>query len=190
MPVTINISGLDGVRQMLDSINMDDLCKEVANELKADIKHRIHVEGKAADGSKIGTYSEGYMKVRTGNYEETKLKSGKNKGKFREEKTKGQAGVFTKGPRKGQPRPVYNRKGGENDTDVVLSLTRQMEKDLEATNPIKIDGGYGIGFTNDFNAQKAEWNDKRYGKKVYALTKEEEKKVHEIVDNYIERITQ
>jgi hypothetical protein len=196
MPVTVNISGLDGIRLMLDSIDMNALCLEIANSLKSEIKHRIHEEGKAADGSEIGTYSKGYIKVRTGNYDDIKRKNGDyysggakykrgaKKGDFKEKKSqeKSEAGVFSRGPRKGQPRPVYNRK---NENGVILSLTRQMEKDMDATNPIPIEGGYGIGFTNDFNYDKSQWNDKRYGKTVYDLTEKEEQLMNDIIDRYM-----
>lgn len=191
MPVVINISGLDDIGKMLTEIDMNKLCREIATSLKAEIKSRIHVEGKASDGSKIGTYSKGYMKVRTGNYSDgakykRDTKSGAKKGDFKEKKSqkKAEAGVFTRGPRKGQPRPVYNRKS--NETDIVLSLTRQMEKDLKATEPIKIEGGYGIGFSNDFNYDKAVWNEERYGKAIYDLTSDEERLMEDIINRYIE----
>ncbi|MDR2085755.1 MAG: hypothetical protein LBP72_01115 [Dysgonamonadaceae bacterium] len=191
MSVTVNLSGLDEIGRMLNSIDVDLLCYDVAYSLKAEIKNRIHIEGKAADGSKIGTYSKGYMKVRTGIYPNTSYVpeynvSKKGKVSKKRNKTAGEQkddGVFTKVPRAGQPRPVYNRK---NETDVILSLTRQMEKDMDATLPIKIEGGYGIGFSNDFNYDKSQWNDKRYGKTVYDLTDEEERIMNEIVDKYIE----
>jgi hypothetical protein len=126
------------------------------------------------------------MKVRTGNYSDgAKYKRGAKKGKFKEKKSqaKAEAGKITRGPRKGQPRPVYNR---ANESEVILSLTRQMEKDMDATEPIKIEGGYGIGFNNDFNYDKAVWNDRRYGKPVYDLTDGEEKLMNDIVERYVD----
>jgi hypothetical protein len=183
--ISVKVSGIDEAISSLNEFDMDTVCYEIASTLKVDIGHRVHVEGKAADGSKIGTYSKGYMKVRTGNYEETRLKSGKNKGKFRKKKQDGQAGVFTKGPRKGQKRPVYNR-GGERE--VILSLTRQMENDLNNTEPIKIDGGYGIGYSNEHNYNKAVWNEKRYGKSIWNLTPDEKETAEEIVKKHIRKI--
>jgi len=182
--ITVNISGLDEIRNKIASIDTNRLCYDVASSLKGEIKHRVHVEGLASYGSKIGQYTEAYMKVRTGNYKETKLKSGKNTGKFREKKISGQAGVFTRGPRKGQPRPVYNRK----ETDVVLSLTRQMEMDMVATNPIPVENGFGIGYSNEFNYDKAIWNEERYGKPIWDLTKEENELVRNIVSIYVNEI--
>jgi len=183
--ITVNISGFEEIRNKIASINMDALCFNVASSLKAEVRNRVHVEGKASDGSLIGEYSKGYMKVRTGNYPETAVKRGKNKRNFRAKKTAGQAGVFTNGPRKGQPRPVYNR---GTDRDVVLSLTRQMENDMKATEPIPIKNGFGIGYSNEFNHNKAIWNEKRYGKPIWDLTKEENQLAKDIVNKYVDEI--
>jgi hypothetical protein len=183
--VSINITGIDEVMQHIDKITsdgMNEMLLEIANTLKGDVRHRVHQEGKASDGSQIGTYTPDYMKVRTGNYENRKkITRGKNKGDF----AKNNSGSFTKGKNKGNPRPKYNR---DNDTDVVLSLTRQMENDMNATEPIKIEGGYGIGYTNEFNYEKAIWNEKRYGKPIWKLTEQEMKTVEDIVSKHVERL--
>lgn len=139
-----------------------ELFREVALELIPMIHERIHVEGKAADGTQIGTYSNAYIKVRTGDYGNAdKFKKGKNAGKNKN------AGTATKGTSKGSARNRYNRSA---DTKVILSLTRQMENDY-AVMPGEV--GWGIGFNNSHNADKARWNDKRYGHTVYQLTEEE-----------------
>jgi hypothetical protein len=184
--ITVNVSGLNEVVSKLNSLDINKLCFEVASTLKAEIKHRVHVKGLASDGSPIGTYSSGYMKVRTGNYPETVITRGKNKGKFRDEKDKeGQAGYFTKGKNKGKPRPRYNRK---SETNVILSLTRQMENDMNATDPIPITNGFGIGYSNEFSYNKAVWNEKRYGKSIWDLTKEEMNVTETIVQQYVDKI--
>ena len=182
--ITVNISGFEEIRNKIASIDMDRLCYKIASDLKGEIKHRVHEEGLASDGSKIGTYSKGYIKVRTGNYSDAaRYKRGTNKGKFKEKKEKkGEAGVFTKGPRKGQPRPRYNRK----ETDIVLSLTRQMEMDMKATDPIPVQNGFGVGYSNDFNYDKAIWNEKRYGKPIWSLSKEENQLAQDIVKKYVD----
>ena len=183
--ITVNISGFEEVRNKIASINMNDLCFRVAKGIKEDIHKRVHVEGLASDGSQIGEYSETYMKVRTGNYPENAIKRGKNKGKFQENKSKGGAGIFTRGARKGQPRPVYNRK---DEKKVILSLTSEMEQDFLETQLIPIENGYGIGFSKDFSYDKAIWNEKRYGKTLWALSKEEDKHAHDIVSKYVDEI--
>lgn len=67
---------------------------------------------------------------------------------------------------------------------VILSLTGQMENDFVAVaeNPLKVEGGYALGFNNPTNEKKASYNDKRYGAAVYKLQKEELKKVRDIVE--------
>lgn len=69
--------------------------------------------------------------------------------------------------RKDSKQPNYHR---TSDTQVILSLTRQLENDY-AVLPGEV--GWGIGFNNAHNFDKATWNDKRYGKVVYDLTDEE-----------------
>jgi hypothetical protein len=50
----------------------------------------------------------------------------------------------------------YNRTDG---TKMIFSLTRQMENDfaIVSTDPIKTASGYGLGFKNQLNADKADW---------------------------------
>ena len=162
--ITLNISGIDAVMQRLESIDMDMLCFDIASSLKAKVKHRVHVEGKASDGSQIGTYSESYMKVRTNNFKSKAIVRGKNKG---------------------NPRTVYKRGA---DTKIILSLTRQMEKDFDATKPIPITNGYGIGYSNSHNYEKARWNEERYGKQIFAPSDSEKALAKEIVSNYVAKI--
>ncbi len=65
----------------------------------------------------------------------------------------------------------YNRTA---DKKIVLSLTKQMELDFSVQ--AVGDDSYGLGYKNEFNLQKAEWNNNRWGKEIFALTKEEEEK--------------
>jgi len=139
-----------------------ELFREVVLDLIPMIHDRIHQKGLAADGTEIGVYSDSYMKVRTGNYGNSdKISRGANKGKSKN------AGTATRGSSKGTSRAQYHR---DSDTSVILSLTRQMENDY-AVMPGEL--GWGIGFNNSHNFDKANWNDERYGKKVYDLTEEE-----------------
>lgn len=171
---------VDAVILNLNSIDKDSMLREIASSVMPMMKDRVHKQSRDADGSPIGTYSKGYMKVRTGNYPETVLKRGKNKGLFREKKVKeGQAGYFTKGPNKGQPRPRYNR---TTDSAVILSLTRQMENDMQV---IKTDNGYGIGYSNQLNYNKAVWNEIRYKKDIWSLSVEELNVMESIAERYI-----
>lgn len=191
--IKLNISGLEEVQEKLAQIDMDKLCFDVASTLKAEIRNRVHVEGLASDGSKIGTYTKAYMVTRTGAYQNSETyKKGKNKGQLKNPGfyTKGKKAVFDIESRKAvnvkeSKRKNFNR---GSDTDVILSLTRQMENDLNATEPIKVDGGYGIGYRNEHNYDKAIWNEQRYKKPIWNLTKEEEQLAEEVVNTYIENL--
>lgn len=158
--------------------NSDPILRTVALAVLPELKHRVHVQGKDSSGGEIGTYSPGYMKVRTGNYTDgAKYKKGEKAGQFKDRKKKGEAGVFTDrtirlnknvgvftGEEKvGLNRPVYNR---STDTKVIGSLTRQMENDM---NVVDTATGYGIGYLNPDNLKKAVWLDETYNKKI--LTK-------------------
>jgi len=156
---------LDVLEQDLKSLSgeqADKIMREIAQALTAHMVVRVHQDGKAADGSKIGTYSPEYMKIRTGQTNQTKDK--------------------------GKARKKYNR---TSDTTVILSLTRQMEMDLTTCeqNPAKIANGYAIGYQNNFNYDKAIWNEDRYNKKILTqLSKEEEALALLIVKNRIDDI--
>jgi hypothetical protein len=161
----------------------DKILREIAQALTSAIVIRVHQDGKAADGSKIGTYSPEYMKVRTGQYSNSAtFKRGEKKGQTKN------AGVYTRGANKGQQRKKYNR---TSSTEVILSLTRQMEIDLTTCeqNPAKIPNGYAIGYQNNFNYDKAIWNEQRYNKKILTqLSKEEEALALLILENRINDI--
>lgn len=69
------------------------------------------------------------------------------------------------------------------DTAVILSLTRQMENDLSA---FPTDVGWAIGYQNAFNANKARFNEERYGKVIFALSVEEEDRSVQIMNEEVE----
>jgi len=153
-------------------LNPNYLLRPVATEVLPMMTERIHQEGKDSSGNEIGTYSNGYMKLRTGNYGNAGVyKSGKNKGKQKD------SGVFTKGASKGLTRPNYNR---SSDTKVIVSLTRQLENNWSV---LETPNGYGIGFTNPFNADKLRWVEEQKGKVISNLTTKE-------IDYAFERINE
>ena len=177
---TISVVVAD-LQQIVNRIKEPDkMLRNIASTLTGVIRDRVHTQGKASDGEQIGTYSESYMKVRTGNYGNSgRISKGKNKGEVKN------AGVFSKGPQKGQARPKYNR---TNDTKVVISLTRQQENDLgtNVADPVKTEGGYGIGFKNPENWEKSQHVEKLYKKPIWNLTKSEETLVQQIAEKYTE----
>lgn len=138
------------------------LLRPVALELIPEITQRIHQDGEASDGTQIGTYSNSYMKLRTGDYKNAEVyKTGKKKGQKKD------SGVYTKGSKKGQPREKYNR---SSDTKVIVSLTRQLENDWTV---VPTDKGYGIGFNNILNVQKLRWVEENKKKIISRLSEKE-----------------
>lgn len=139
--------------------NPDEMLREVAMAVLPELKKRVHVNGVASDGGQIGTYSAEYMKLRTGNYQNSaKVSRGKDKGNLKD------AGTISRGDRKGQQRQRYNRTA---DTRVVGSLTRKMENDLSV---MPAGRGYGIGYNNPDNYDKSQWLEDTYKKDIWELT--------------------
>ena len=171
---------------------IDQMLREVATTLAAEVRERVHEQGLDSNGQAIGTYSTGYMVKRTGSYKN----AGKNDAGFA---TKGSKSVFSIKKKKAvktkkSKRILYNR---TNDTKVILSLTRQMENDFSTgaknKNVSKISGGYGIGWKNEINFKKAEWNETRYKKKIFNLTAGEKdlalKLANEIIKDKVDAIS-
>jgi len=164
--VTFQITGLDEVINRINSIDLEQISFRVATQVRNDMFKRVFVDGKASDGSQIGTYTTGYMKVRTNDFKSKNTVRGANKGK---------------------PRFRYNHL---NDPKVILTLTGQMNEDFGGTVPIKIENGHGIGFSNRKNYEKAMWQDdtkgkQRYNKPIWNLTKEEQEAAQAEVHNYL-----
>ena len=165
MMYTSNISVVIGKykNKLIDlKENPDAMLRTVALTVLPELKKRVHVEGKDSNGNQIGTYSPGYMKLRTGNYgNSAKYVKGKKQGQNKN------AGTHEKGSNAGQARPKYNRTA---DPKVVASLTRQMEND-ESVMPTPT--GYGIGFNNSDNYNKSQYVEATYKKPIWKLTEEE-----------------
>lgn len=76
----------------------------------------------------------------------------------------------------------YNRTA---DRKIVLSLTRQMENDMKPI-PLPSGDGWGIGYSNPFNYEKAIANERRENVAILtALTDDEDKMVDEIAEDYV-----
>lgn len=112
-------------------------------------KKRIFQQGKASDESKIGTYSTTPISI-------SKKQQAKNTGKT----------YFKGGYRE------YKSILGKGSNFVNLRNTDQTMMDLGTTVVSK--NQYGIGFNNDFNADKAEWAEENYNKPIFATTTKED----------------
>lgn len=180
--VKVNIDDISALIKTMQNIayNKDSIARGVATALRAEVAHRIHIEGKDAEGDQIGLYSDGYMAVRTGKFKSNGVyKRGKNKGKPRPE------GVFTKGKNKGKARPKYNR---TDDRKVVISL-RGGQGGLESDfGIVESDEGYGLGFLHEENYLHSQYVEKTYKKTIYALTPEEERLAQETAEEEVKKL--
>lgn len=163
MTYKIDVSGaVNGIQEKLDALKAASLDRQAAIYLAGIMPGRIHEEGIASDGKPIGTYSPAYMKVRTGNYGNSgRFKRGANEGKIKD------AGVYSRGKKKGQPRPQYKRYA---DPKIVVSLTKGIENDWT---DLPTDRGWGVGFYNPYNYQKLRWVEAQKKRKIGSPTKEE-----------------
>lgn len=194
------------VGQNIENINKivsgkDAFLRGMAVMMVGKIRERVHEKGQASDGTQIGKYSAAYMRVRTGLYSDSKVvKTGNTAGKLLSAGKQSKRRVYdldfsggqyssgrsstykyeklTDGPE----RPKYNR---GIDRTVILSLTRYMEKDMAV---IATADGYGIGYNNNFNYQKSQWNEKRYKKSIWNLTDSEKEIVLKEADKLINNV--
>lgn len=187
MTAEVNKASLEAFKNsVLDYVHNEGR-KQIALSMLPIVHDRIHVDGVAADGSQIGTYSKGYMVVRTGKFQNADTVSrGKNKGKNKN------SGTFTKGlkirqfgtvldvtEKTGLVRPNFNR---SEDTKVILSLTRQMENAFAVVE----DGErMGLGWIDELNFQKALYCEQTYDKPVYTLTNGEEATMNRLAADII-----
>jgi hypothetical protein len=69
---------------------------------------------------------------------------------------------------------------------IIVALTSQLEQDWSV---IATDNGYGIGFNNVLNAQKARWVEENKKRIIFNLSAEEKQyiteRLQELVDNAI-----
>lgn len=73
----------------------------------------------------------------------------------------------------------YSRDG---DPKIIVSLTRQLENDWAV---IAVGNGYGVGFNNPFNLQKARWVEENKGKKIFSLSPSEQQYVNEYLNELV-----
>lgn len=94
-------------------------------------------------------------------------------------------GLNANGAPIGEYSPEYLKRrikaGKTASKKVVLSFTRQMQNDWKV---ISVQGGYGLGFSNSFDTDKAQWAEERFGS-IYKLTPEELKQVQLIINEWL-----
>lgn len=142
--------GYDKLIAQLNKMIVNDRAGVAAvNSVLAQQKKRIFQQGKDSSGGKIGTYSTNPISI-------SKKNQARNTGKT----------YFPGGYRQ------YKSLTGKGSNTVNLRNTDQMMMDLGTTVIKK--GQYGIGFSNQFNADKAEWNEDKYDKDIFSTTNAED----------------
>lgn len=91
----------------------------------------------------------------------------------------GEIGTYSKDYLKRRQKKPYNRKP---DSKIIVSLTRQLENDWSV---IATEKGYGIGFKNPFNLQKARWVEQGKQRDIFSLTEEEQQYATEYINDLI-----
>ena len=91
-------------------------------------------------------------------------------------------GTYSKGYQRTRKKGIlYVRKGVKRNntypsiTKIILQATSQMNNDYVFL--VLPNGNYGSGFNNDKNFDKSEWVENTYGKKIFALTRSEDKSI-------------
>ena len=133
------------------------------NSVLVSQKKRIFQDGKASNETKIGTYGTKPISI-------SRSRQARQTGKTR----------FPGGYRE------YKSLTGKESSFVNLQDTGQMMMDL-GTSVIGF-GEYGIGFSNGFNGDKSEWNEKKYKKEIFATTEKEDNLFIKVVEFELERI--
>lgn len=162
----------------LTSKGVDSIMRTVATSMLGVMKQRVFEQGKDSENSSIGEYNKTNPLYVNPN---VAPRSFATKGKNGETK-------FKTGQKKGQQHLTryfdsyndYKTFIGRNQLGTVnLSLSGQMSNQFVV---IAIgDSKYGLGWLNEEMFNRAEWFEKKYGKKIWDLTDNELKLVNEIV---------
>lgn len=160
MPVTGYDNVLNEVNKMLQA---DRVMIPAMNSLLASHRKRIFQEGKASNNQKIGSYSTKPISI-------SKKKQSRSTGKT----------YFKGGYRE------YKSLTGKGSNYVNLRNTDQMMMDLGTM--IVGRNEYGIGFSNQFNKDKSEWNEDRFKKTIFETTDSEDDLVMRVIDFELNRI--
>lgn len=156
-----------GYNELIDQINRllqtDKIMVATLNSVLAEQKDRIFNEGKAADESAIGQYSTKPISISRKNQSR---QTGKTyfKGGYKE----------------------YKGLTGKGNSTVNLRNTDQMRMDytLHVLGPNE----YGLGFSNEFNANKAEWNEERFDKNIFDESTQEGKLFDKVFQHELNKI--
>lgn len=183
MAVNIKITGLqqlsDSLKKKLITIaDKDKVLRTVATTMCGNLVVRIHENGENALEGNIGRYSTKPIYVSP---KSSPRSFGANTGK-------GGKSTFKNGNKHksryfaGGYKDFRNKIGRRIDV-VNLSLSGQMQNDFSVgiKNPIKTSAGWGLGFKNPLNAEKAEGLEKKYAP-IWRLSGNEHRQAQHVAD--------
>ena len=145
----------------------EDMEREVATTMVAEIGNRIHNQGKATDGSDIGTYSTKPIYVNPKNAAGKTFKTaGKNSAESKFKNGKPRATRYF-----GGGYSEFKSTIGRNQLGKVnLSLSGDMNQKFVV---IPTEQGYGVGWNEEEYKQRAEYFEKKYGKPIWSWSADE-----------------
>lgn len=152
----------DLIKELNELKNTDKVLLSVLTTVHAEQVERIFDKGLDADEQPIGEYS-------------TKPISVSKKNQVRKTRSTYFAGGYKQ----------YKQEIGF-DGKVNLVLTGQMRSDYSV---VKVeDNIYGLGFKNDFNSDKADWNEANFQKEIFAVSPTEDKILDDAFEVELKRI--
>lgn len=132
--------------------------------MRGTLAERIFEHGKAADGVPLGNYSKGYMTLR-------------KKAGYSSDKKIILQGIDQE-PKGTRSNPI--KRGTAN-----YSASKQMALDWSVINA---SNKLGLGFTNEFNADKSHWVEDTYSKPIFESTEDEKKLATIIYQDNVNKI--
>lgn len=154
----------------------DAVMRICASTAHADISKRIFEKGLAADGSKIGEYSTNPIYVSSENSTKKLAASGKNSTKptFKNGNQR-KSRYFAGGYNQFKTEIGRNKLGSVN-----LFLSGQLANQFAI---VKTSRGYGLGWSNTEMFERVGHLEKKYGKKIFAMTEDELKNAQSVAES-------
>ena len=176
---------IEQLRKRLDVLEKGEHVFIAVSSIHGEVSRRIFEEGVASDGSGIGKYdTNNELYVNTTKVAPKKLKPVGKTGKS----------VFDNG----KPHKItyfksyseFRQKQGRESKSVNLSLNNFLK--LDFTNGLTKVGNnsFVVKLKQRLNTDKARGNEKRFGKKIFTLTKEETEELNNTIQSESVRIMQ
>lgn len=176
MSISTNISLVtSSLNSFNDHLTSSDLLRKIAISIQASNIERIHENGKAVDGSDIGSYSTAPTYIsKSPKKVSPKGKNGKTK--FKNGNTKKSA-YFSNGYK------GFRDEIGRDTSSVNLSLTGKLSKEFGIV--ANGNSGFSVGFTTPYATDLSKAHEKKYAKQIWGLSGQDEKDIQTIIKAHI-----